>query len=177
MSFYIDNDELSYKMGEDVMLHINPVPEKYNKIWNTPDGCFYKPDDFKDAENIPDITIWAYYLILNEKAYNKLYKVLEPQGEFLSVNCEGYSYYIYNPLVIADEMNAVNTEKTSKNVVDGVYLGLNSIEFKEEKLTGILLFKTAYDFNPIFCTEKFKDIVKQNNLDGLLFKENLEGIV
>ncbi len=177
MSFHIDNDEIDYKMGEDMMIHFDPTPHRYTGIWKKPNATFYKPDNFSNANKIPDITTWAFYLILNEKAYRKLSKTLEPHGEFLPVNCEGYSYYLLNTLVIADTIDAVDHKKSEREIKDGVYMGLKKLSFKENNLKDNILFKTEYDYAPVFCTDEFKKIIDKEKLEGLVFRTDLEGAI
>jgi hypothetical protein len=133
--------------------------------WVTPDGSFYASANYTNNKvAIPDITTWVTgNLILNSAAYKILADKLNRSGEFLPVTIEGIDYYIFNTLkVIADK----NTSKDQPNK------GLESVSFPANELEGIYVFKVTSD-NVLhtYCTESFKQLVFDNNLNGLLFNE------
>lgn len=126
--------------------------------WVTPDASFYQSDNYKNPKTaIPDITTWVTgNLVLNQKAYDVLAGKLAISGEFLKVLVGGVEYYIFNTLkVIEDEF--INKDKAEEMV---------------EGLSDAVVFKSPTDHVLYtYCTQEFIDILKDNNLKGLLFEE------
>lgn len=176
MTLSIKLDELYAKMGEDFLYHIDRTPQKQDN-WVKPDATFRKPKDFPKADNIPDLTDWVNsHLVLNQSAYDALASHMEGYGEFLPVSCEGKSYYIFNVLKLVDE-SAIDLVNSEREIEGGIQVGLNKLKFKESLLKDTLLFKTEFDtYLNIFCDEKFKKLVDDADLQGIIFKPDLASV-
>lgn len=71
--------------------------------------------DFYDAfgggeKLIPDISSRVGKLFLNEMAFSVLKEILSKDGEFLPVTYEGGTGYLFNCLVVAEELIAIKSE-------------------------------------------------------------------
>ncbi len=143
--------------------------------WVIPNAEFYQSDNYtRKGVHIPDITMWSPgNIILNEKAHKELVPVLKDFGEFLETRCEDIPYYIFNVLsVIPDEY--LDSEKTSENIVSGVYTGLDSLGFKDFDSQEFTVFKTSADkLANTYCTDVFHSLVQAANLKGIIFNSNL----
>ncbi|GMR16781.1 MAG: hypothetical protein BMS9Abin31_1161 [Gammaproteobacteria bacterium] len=178
MVFHIEPKELRSKMGDDIKIHMGAAPDKYINNWVKPNSTFYKPDNFPDAFDIPDLALWGEYLVLNEKAYEVLHLKLDSYGEFLPVNCEGLTYYLFNVLKDAEDYNGLDEAESEYNMFEGSQTHLKKLVFKEDALASILLFRSKYEgHNRIFCNNEFKHLVEASKFNGLIFKTDLEGLV
>lgn len=177
MAFHIEPKELRARMGDDIMIHMGAEPARYLDRWVRPDAGFYIPDDFPKAIKIPDLTLLSEFLVLNQKAHDALAKQLDGYGEFLPVNCEGNHYYIFNILKMADAMGGVDEKQSIRKEQSGIYLGIEKLVFNEDVVADLLAFRTKLDdYQRVFCSEKFKQLVIDENLLGVKFQDNLEGI-
>ncbi|WP_444917619.1 imm11 family protein [Microbulbifer sp. JMSA003] len=50
---------------------------------------------------------------------------------------------------------------------------ISAIEFDEDKLKEIPVFRTKESSVSIYCAEAFKEMVEASSLDGLFFSKNL----
>lgn len=141
--------------------------------WVVPDASFYATANYlNDKVSVPDITTWlSGNIVINKNVYELLNDKLKQSGEFLPVKVEGIDYYIFNTLkVIQDEY--INTSKAIEVVDLGVDVGLENIGFSTEGLDGAFLFKSSTDHCLYsYCTEDFKILLQNHNLNGLLFEE------
>ncbi len=173
-SFTIDNIELFSKMPN--FSHRLIAKSRINE-WIPPNIEFYKSANYCNSRTqIPDITLWGCgNIILNEKSHQSLSKEMKTFGEFLNCHCEGIPYYIFNTLtIIPDEY--IDTEKTRANEEMGFFTGLESLGFKDFDPDSYMLFKTSADkMVYTYCTDKFYDLVKNAQLKGLIFNNNLCG--
>lgn len=179
MEFDIPPTELRSKMGDEIRIHMGAGLAEYKDTWVAPNGVFYNESDYyPDAIKIPDLTIWAKHLVLNEKAYNLLKPLLADLGELLPVNCEGFTYYIFNLLTTAEMFDGLDDKKCEFNMLDGHQTDLKSISFHESKLENTLLFKSDYDYKVrLYCNEKFKKMITDEKLTGLIFNTDLSGFI
>ena len=174
LSFSIDNGELFSKMP-DFSAKFR-TDSRLNE-WVKPKGSFYQSDNFiANKISIPDITTWlSGNLVLNKKAFSSLKTFIDEYGEFLEVDCEGITYYIFNCLKILPD-NFIDKNQTREKIVSGIYMGLESVAFKEVDLNmdEYMLFKTNADkLSSLYCTELFVDFVNTNGFKGLLFSKDL----
>jgi len=183
MFFHITQKELESKSGVDPEYHAGSQP-KPQTGWQKVNASFVLPIDYKKSNPIPflpDVTHWGHnHLVFNQKAYDLVSEHLNPFGEFLPVVCEGYDYYLFNILQIADD-NLIDQTNSEKNMMtmDGItmQMGIKKLKFKEHKLKDTLVFKTNYDeYVGIFCNNKFKQLVEDANLKGIVFKLDLASI-
>jgi hypothetical protein len=171
-SFNIDSTELFQKMPTfSAKFKTKPRLEE----WNKPDGHFYPSDNHKSNKvALPDVTTWLLgNLVLNEAAYEKIGKELSALGEFLPVNADGTSYFIFNVLnVIPDEL--IDRGNTKTTMQFGVPMGLESLGFIDSQIGDQLLFKTTADnLAGLYCTERFSTLLRNNDLRGLVLDKNL----
>ncbi|MCX2796091.1 hypothetical protein [Microbulbifer thermotolerans] len=94
--------------------------------------------------------------------------LLNSCGEFLPCTHQGAKFYLFNPLTIAEDLDAVVSGSATRN---GNLL--SAIAFDKEKLEGVPVFRTRETYVSIYCTEVFKRKVQSENLGGLLFSDNL----
>lgn len=142
--------------------------------WVMPEASFYYSENFEGMRaTLPDISIWsAGVLVLNPAAYKIFHACLEKAGEFLPINIEGETYYLFNVLYIIPE-SATNREKAVEIVDSGVHLGQGNVSFDESflGLEEMAVFKTSTDrlvFS--YCTEQFKNLYENNGFKGLIFE-------
>lgn len=180
LMFNLTPDELRSKMGRRFRYFINRTPKSLPD-WVTPDATFKKDTQIKGADNLPDISYWTTsHMVLNQKAYDSLSNNLSTYGEFLPVNVEGNSYYIFNVLKLVDE-SFVNLDMSEREYEgEGelkMQVGLHKLKFREDLLEDTLVFKTEFDtYLNIFCGDEFKNMVEMAGLTGVLFKEDLASI-
>ena len=172
--------ELRAKMGRDFRYFINRTP-KAQTNWIKPNAVFRQDNQSPKATNLPDISSWVgSHPVFNQKAYYALAKPLKNYGEFLPVNVEGNTYYIFNILNVLDE-SFIDLDKSEQEfeTIDGETMrtGLHKLQFKENLLNDTLVFKTAYDdYINVFCNDKFKQLVEEADLKGIIFKLDLASV-
>ncbi|WP_444923439.1 hypothetical protein ACJJH9_16800 [Microbulbifer sp. DLAB2-AF] len=164
MTVYFDPDEVEEKRGDDDFI-IFTQPQSYACDW-VPLELSIKACD--SPPNIPTLSRWQNYLVLHEAAYKALEGMLGPYGEFLPCTYQGTKFYLFNPLTIAEDLNAVVPGSVTRegNLISG-------IEFDEEKLKEVPVFRSKESNITIYCTEAFKNIVESEKLEGLRFSTNL----
>lgn len=177
LNFRLTPDELQSKMGEDYLYFVNRKPQA-QPDWVKPDATFELDTQTPSANALPDISYWTLvHPVLNQKAYDVLSRHLEGYGEFLPVSVEGKPYYIFNVLNVLDEtvIDLDESEQKFENMADTkMFDGLEKLSFKEDKLKDTLLFKTEYDtYLKVYCGDKFKSLVEDADLTGLVFKTDL----
>ncbi|WP_346837818.1 DUF1629 domain-containing protein [Microbulbifer sp. SAOS-129_SWC] len=109
--------------------------------------------------------------MLHKSAYRALEGLLGPYGEFLPCKYKNAKFYLFNPLTIAEDLDAVVPGSVTRkgNLLSG-------IEFDEEKLGAAPVFRSKESYISIYCSEAFKDVVESEELDGLIFSNNLTQI-
>lgn len=124
---------------------------------------------------MPDISVWNLScLVLSTKAHDTLKGMLNPIGEFLALN---NGFYLYNCLesVTAETIDAKKTklkiEDESSNHIP------ESLGFVLDKIQGKHLLKPGFLENSfLVCQDSFKEQTEQNQLNGVIFEENLAQI-
>ncbi|WP_020411184.1 hypothetical protein [Microbulbifer variabilis] len=143
----------------------NTAPKSYSEEWEPLELSIKACDS---APVIPTISRWQNYLVLHEAAYNALEGTLSSFGEFLPCTHQGAKFYLFNPLTIAEDLNAVVPGSVAR---DNDLI--SAIEFDEDKLKEVPIFRTKESNVSIYCTEAFKEVVEASSLDGLFFSKNL----
>ncbi|WP_445355696.1 hypothetical protein ACJJI5_05010 [Microbulbifer sp. EKSA008] len=161
---HFDIDEVEEKRGDDDFI-IDTRPTNYTDDWIPLEVQFSLEDGLP---NIPTLSKWQNYLVLHEAAYKVLEGVLGPYGEFLPCTYQGAKFYLFNPLTIAEDLNAVIPGSVTRN---GNLL--SGIEFDADKLKEVPVFRSKESNITIYCTDVFKGVVEAEKLDGLLFSTNL----
>ncbi|MFS1525837.1 hypothetical protein ACL7TT_17275 [Microbulbifer sp. 2304DJ12-6] len=164
MTVYFDPDEVEDKRGDDDFI-IFTQPQSYTNDW-VPLELSIKVCDSSPV--IPTLSKWQNYLVLHEAAYKILEDMLKSFGEFLPCTYQGAKFYLFNPLTIAEDLDAVvpGSVKRKGNLLSG-------IAFDENKLKEVPVFRTKESYISIYCTSAFKTVVESEKLDGLLFSTNL----
>jgi len=181
LSFDCTPEELQSKMGENFLYMLNLSGPEAQPDWIKPNGLFRLDEQNTTASQLPDISYWATsHPVFNQKAYNALATPLESYGEFLPVNVQGNTYYIFNILNVLDE-SFIDLDKSEQEfeTIDGETMrtGLHKLQFKENLLNDTLVFKTAYDdYINVFCNDKFKQLVEEADLKGITFKLDLASV-
>jgi len=138
--------------------------------WPTPDTEFVAIDEDTGAP-IPDICKWIdASLVLSAKAYRLLGDTLKPFGEFLPLTIRGEAFYIFNCLTLAK----INEDLCEKNIYKGEEAGIKTLVFDDTDIADKLIFKTTYDScMDLYCAERFKNILQDYKLTGVVFSEKL----
>jgi len=163
--------EAMTKLGE---LHgtfaFNAEPKPYAEVWQTLHIDF-TPCAGSKAKEIPDISEKFGRLFLSTKAHNAMKDILSNCGEFLPVTySEGEQGYIFNPLLTAEQLNAVNKKLTTHDQ----YGNLEYFGFAVDKLQDIAIFKTELDtYKGIFCNEAMKQACEEADLTGINFNPDV----
>ncbi|AMX03368.1 hypothetical protein [Microbulbifer thermotolerans] len=164
------NDAVA-KLGKKYPFHINPAPISYASVWKDPLHLDFGPDDETTNELVPDIAARYGRLFLTEKAHSLLSDYLAHDGEFLPVTYVGGTGYIFNPLTIAEDHNAVDNAVTVFND----FGELESLGFLEDKLPkGMMVFRSkACGYLDVFCTDQIKKAIEDAGLVGVTFQPDL----
>ena len=119
----------------------------------------------------PDITTWnGANFVLSPKAYGLLEQTLRKYGEFLPITIDDEEYQVFNCLNVVH----ADKEKSESDIVDGLWMGVKSIGFKDEDIKSNLIFKSRFDrCGSIYCGDEFKQLIEELKLEGLLFLKDL----
>lgn len=183
MYFTFDELDLAYKMDE---FGSTQYGEPLSYEWVIPKGQFHARMDDETGEtalsyDIPEITHFSGpTLILKDSAKKILEPYLEDEGEFFEIDCSGRSYWYYNPTICIDD-RVVDLEKSQivyavdpRPPHEKVRLGVKSMVLNNQsEQIAAHLFVFEFDGRTqLYCTEKFKSVVEDNGLGGMLFNED-----
>lgn len=158
------------KLGEKYgTFAFNAEPKSYKDIWQ-PLHIKFLACEGSQATVIPDISENFGRLFLSEKAHRELKTLLKSCGECLPVTFDGGQGYLFNPLLTAEQLNAVDKKLT----VYDAYNNLESFSFVENNLGETNIFKTELDtYKGIFCSKTMKDACVASGLTGVVFYEDV----
>lgn len=170
--FSLDEDEIESRLGEDCLIFMDARPTRYLANWQPLQVSFF--DEFPSGSDIkqrPDIMVdFLGKLFLGEKAVTALADLLDPAGELLPVSYDSTAGCLFNPLVIAEELNAVDTA----NVKRDQWGALLAPAFIEDSLSSAILFRTALDsYRGVYCSDTFKRAIEKAGLKGSVCSEDL----
>jgi len=172
MKFELDAFDFLDKLGEKYELSDLGKPIEHD--WLPIKGVFQRRIG---TDVIPDITTWqTNFLVLNQKAYDALKETLEALGELLPLEVESATYYLFNPLVrLADEVIDMEKSEYEYHNTEEVPVGFKVLNFNadnvpQDKLLFCVQNEFAYN---IYCDDRFKDIVSEKGLHGLVFNTTL----
>lgn len=174
MGLQLDVVGLAEQLGDmellDKLMQYPASNEPLSPIWKDSVTSEFQPLSPNGTE-IPDISLWdATCMVLNEKAYGALRRYLEQEGEFLPVTANDQKMYIFNCLEFGKE----DTANTVKKYVNGTDFGLEHLSFDEADAAQRFVFKSEMKgCNTLYCTSSFKALLKEFNLEGLRFDEDL----
>ena len=159
------------KLGDDYgTFAFNPQPIAYQSVWTPLHIQFLKLPEGKKTPLFPDISFRYGRLFVTPAACLLLKRMLEPLGELLPVTYEGGEGFLFNPLIAAESLQAVETDKLGYDE----YGNLAHFSFDSAKLAGNSLFKTKLDgFTGLYCNESFKNTVESLGLKGIQFNPDL----
>lgn len=164
-SFVLNSKVVRKALGADTMFHFSREPKSYQQSW-TPFEISFSELGSKNNANLPDISARNGRLYLSEAAYDALRTILAPHGELLPVFHESNKGFLFNPLSLAENYQALDPKACVKNEFGEV----EAIGFLEEKLTDVDVFRSEFDgYAGIFCSDAFKSAVERHHLQGLLF--------
>lgn len=168
-------------MSDVLLAYKNQIPMKQlldfpkhnlalNDVWKRMEASFESISDITQSETIPDITTWVTgTLVLSEKA-KQLLTCLEGHGEYLPINTPDGEYWIFNCL----EVLPADENQSKRTVEQGQVLDVEKIEFSDDAVKNVCIFKTDYDgFRSTFCTSTLREEISKNQLRGLTFNTNL----
>ncbi len=140
------------------------------EAWVDLGGRFVEVEGLSTSKR-PDITAWnGANLILSPKAINLLGDKLREYGEFLPITIDDEPFQVFNC------MNVVQADKakSKSDIVDGLWMGVKSVGFKDEDIANNLIFKSRFDrCGAIYCGDEFKNLIEGLELEGLLFLTDL----
>jgi hypothetical protein len=176
----IDSDQIDQLVGElssetrTSRIDLYHGPRSFKGVFSEPlkvNFPVFKKSKVK--REIPDIAAFEGRLFLNKKAYSALKDLIEADGEFIPAVYEGGDAFIYTPLNVAENIEALDAKLSRKNE----WGDLENLSFHEEKLGNWVLFRAEYNaFYTLQCTQAFVDAVLQNDLKGLYITTNLGSI-
>ncbi len=148
----------------------NPDPIAYSDVWKPLEIDFVNCDESAGVSEMPDISENFGRLFLSINAYSALKDVIGGCGEFLPVTYKGRDGYLFNPLVTAEVLEAVDP----KLLVYDKHDNLIHYGFFEDRLSHCPLLKTDLDScTRLFCTEVFKDSIERAGLKGVVFNSDI----
>ena len=137
-------------------------------FWTPVKASFEASLVYPQAVKIPSISTWSgSCLIFSEKAHAVFRLMLADYGEFLPLDVHGFTYYIFN-----------NLTDVSPDLQRSCYSseGVKEVELMEfgDDIAGKLLFKSNWEgCTACFCTETFKQLCDEYEIEGLVFLEDL----
>ncbi len=145
--------------------------------WKPIDVKFDASSSAKKSSTIPDISVWNMScLVISKKALEALEPLLEKHGEVFPLN---NNFYLFNCLSsinnsAIDEQNS-SFEIDQANADNTELLGIpKKLTLIPSEIKNIEIFKPEFSHNSfLICQDKFKKLVNQENLGGLIFEENL----
>lgn len=172
--YSMSTSDVLKKLGGNNPFHIKRAPVPYADVWKEPLCLDFGPGEETTKDVVPDLSANNGRMFFNEKAYGILSDHLKQDGEFLPVTYLGGSGYIFNPLVVADEHDAIDETVTMYDE----YGDLDSLGFLEGKLpAGTLAFRSKVDvYYEVFCTDRLKQLVEDAGLVGITFHPDLSDL-
>lgn len=166
-----DNEILLAALGNDRFMDIKNTEKPWAECWPEPPAEFCEYDGQALEYGMPDLSIWQNTgLVLSAKANDALGRMLAPFGELLPFLCDDEPYWLFRctASVSADEANS------HKIVEDGLDIEITDLAFLGSEVGTTPLFSSEYDHHRnLFCSEKFKSVVKDAKLTGVSFSEKL----
>lgn len=119
---------------------------------------------------IPEIAVFEGRLFLNLRAYEVLKPLIENDGEFLPAIYENGEAYIFTPMNVAEDADALDTTLTRQNS----WRDLENLVIREDKIHGWSIFRTKIEnYRDLHCQEIIKEAVEKEQLQGLYITSDL----
>ncbi len=110
--------------------------------------------------------------MVSQKARDRLDAALAAYGEFLPVTTSHGPFWVFNCLT----MVAADEERSRRIEEQGQVLDVEALSFCDRDVGDCLVFKTTYDpCRSLFCSEKLRDLMRDEGLKGLNFEPRLAG--
>ncbi len=155
----------------DDRIELNNAPRSFKDIITEPLNVSF-PEGTKEQKGctIPEIAVFQGRLFLSMRAYNILKTQIEDDGEFLPLNYENGEGFMFTPLRVAEEVDAIDTKLSRKNE----WGDLEHLAFNESKVKDWLLFRTKFEnYFGLHCQEAVKNAIKTKQLKGLYITPDL----
>lgn len=189
MIYQIKNDDEKYQI-----LNFDPQalyelyadnPETVDMIMAQPDTnvslkdiwkemtCSFHSASRKGTPVKPNITYFMSFLALDDKSFSVLSPLLEPYGEFLTIDADGEQYWLFNCLSFGKE----DHDECVFEYSNGIQIGLKKLVFQQDDVDEKPVFKSKLLYGePLFCSSVFKKAYDEADLEGLVFDEDLLSI-
>lgn len=143
-----------------------PVKERnFDRIYPSK----YKDEIDKPIGDVFSVEVSSF--ILNEKSYKILYPYIKNEAQIFKVKCENDNLYVVNITNIIDCLDYDKSEIKHFPSSGRVMRVVNYV-FKIEKLKNTTIFKLPeFPKGISYVTDRFKNIVEENNIKGFKFKE------
>lgn len=151
--------------------NVNYAPRAFSSCLKRPLEINFQCENTEfHGELMPDISEHYGRLFLSQKAYQALNGLLENDGEFLPVNYEEGSAYIFNPLSVAESVDGLDEKLSIKDE----FGQRQNVAFHEERVKGFMIFKTEFDsFINAYVKDAVRDAIEAANLKGVYFTPDL----
>lgn len=162
-NFLITDNESSQMIDKCINSHLRN--ENLSDLWITPNVKFAYKLKSRKMGNFPSLGLC--HPVFDKKAKEILFDILEPNGEMLSLNCEGETYYIFNIITVSNAL-----DKETSNIrywQDGRIERIFEYEFFTEKFGKENIFKLPYRSSYVYVTGDFLRRVQENKLKGAEF--------
>lgn len=166
-----DRDESFRLFGDKVenQFDVNWRLKEFSANWQ-PMTVNFADEDGGYSKDIPDISEHHGRLFLSPKAYDLLFETLKDDGEFLPVTYEKGQAYMFNPLCLAESVEGLNSELSTKDEFDDI----TNIAFHADKVSDFTVFKSEFNyFSDLFCLQAVKDLIESEGLKGVWFTPDL----
>ncbi|GLS25187.1 hypothetical protein [Marinibactrum halimedae] len=156
----------------DHRIDMNGFPIRHGDVFKEPVRVSFE-ERGKEDEGLakPDIAALQGRLYLSKAAYDVLADLLKEDGEFLPLIDEGgNNAYLFTPLRIAEDIDALDTALSKKNE----WGDIEHLAFFEEKLKDWMVFRAEFNgYYTLQCKEIVKITIQRAKLTGVFFTPDL----
>lgn len=169
-----DSDQIIRLSNNDLdhRIDMNGAPIRHADVFKEPlHVSFEKKFDGDEKLSKPDVTVQEGRLYLNERAYTALFDIIKEDGEFLPLVDEcGNTGYVFTPLNIAEEVDALDNNLSKKND----WGDIEHMAFHEDKIKGWTIFRAEFNtYMTPQCNQFVKEAIEHANLTGVFFTTDL----
>ncbi|TNC84210.1 MAG: hypothetical protein CSH37_11740 [Thalassolituus sp.] len=168
----LDVEEIAEQLDADNRImdfvYMGVKDKRLSDFWTPVKTSFEPSPVFPTAVKIPSISIWTgSCLIFSERAHAIFRLMLAEYGEFLPLDVHGFTYYIFNNLT------DVEPDMSKSWYADEGVRRVDSLVFGEDA-DSKLLFRSGWEgCTACFCSETFKQLCHEYEIEGLEFSEDL----
>lgn len=175
--FALDTLELSSLIGreclEDDLIPGYEVTEK-NLYWQVPrlSNVWQPPQVEGRVSSFNDYPGLNFNLpVFSKKAVEVLNEFLAGAGELLPLDTEVGEYFLFNITTVSDCLDSSNSSCEFWCDPPTTVVNIDKYVFKEDKLSGLSIFRVFEDPMSVIVTDKFVHRVKKEGLKGFSFKQ------